>query len=49
MKNPNDNVALQAVEFWSTVCEEEADLAAEAAEVSLSYSVLLWTLLTQRG
>ncbi|KAF9516651.1 hypothetical protein BS47DRAFT_619973 [Hydnum rufescens UP504] len=32
MKNPNDSVALQAVEFWSTVCEEEAELAAEAAE-----------------
>ncbi|KAG0197142.1 karyopherin beta [Mortierella sp. GBA30] len=26
MKNENDRVALQAVEFWSTVCEEEIDL-----------------------
>jgi importin subunit beta-1 len=49
MKNPNDSVALQAVEFWSTVCEEEAELAAEAAEVSLISSILLWILPTQRG
>jgi importin subunit beta-1 len=33
MKHPEENVALQAVEFWSTVCEEEIDLAIEAAEV----------------
>lgn len=33
MQNPEERVALQAVEFWSTVCEEEAELAAEAAEV----------------
>ncbi|KAI8354340.1 armadillo-type protein [Mortierella sp. GBAus27b] len=26
MKHENDRVALQAVEFWSTVCEEEIDL-----------------------
>ncbi|KAG0300028.1 karyopherin beta [Dissophora globulifera] len=26
MKSENDRVALQAVEFWSTVCEEEIDL-----------------------
>ncbi|KAF8513401.1 armadillo-type protein [Gautieria morchelliformis] len=32
MKHPEENVALQAVEFWSTVCEEEIDLAIEAAE-----------------
>lgn len=36
MKNPNERVALQAVEFWSTVCEEEIELALEAQEVSLS-------------
>ncbi|KAF9971460.1 karyopherin beta [Actinomortierella ambigua] len=28
MKNENERVALQAVEFWSTVCEEEIDLEA---------------------
>ena len=33
MKSDNDNVALQGVEFWSTVCDEEQDLAIEAAEV----------------
>ncbi|KAF8335779.1 karyopherin Kap95 [Cantharellus anzutake] len=32
MKNPEERVALQAVEFWSTVCEEEADIAVEAAD-----------------
>jgi importin subunit beta-1 len=32
MKNSEERVALQAVEFWSTVCEEEAELAAEMAE-----------------
>ena len=26
MKNENQNIALQAVEFWSTVCEVELDL-----------------------
>ncbi|KAF7320805.1 Importin N-terminal domain-containing protein [Mycena chlorophos] len=32
MKHPDERVALQAVEFWSTVCEEEIDLAIEAQE-----------------
>ncbi|KDR78361.1 hypothetical protein GALMADRAFT_224738 [Galerina marginata CBS 339.88] len=32
MKHPDERVALQAVEFWSTVCEEEVDLAIEAQE-----------------
>ena len=30
MKSENEEVALQAVEFWSTVCEEEIDLQLEA-------------------
>jgi len=34
MNHPDERVALQAVEFWSTVCEEEIELAIEAAEVS---------------
>ncbi|CAA7262120.1 unnamed protein product [Cyclocybe aegerita] len=34
MKHPDERVALQAVEFWSTVCEEEVDLALEAQEAA---------------
>ena len=34
MKNEEEKVALQAVEFWSTVCDEEAELMYEAQEVS---------------
>ncbi len=33
MKHNDERVALQAVEFWSTVCEEEVELAVEAQEV----------------
>lgn len=33
MKNEEPRVALQAIEFWSTVCEEEIELAADMAEV----------------
>ena len=29
MKNTNDDVALQGIEFWSSICEEESELAAE--------------------
>ncbi|KAG6911089.1 hypothetical protein DXG01_004604 [Tephrocybe rancida] len=32
MNHPDERVQLQAVEFWSTVCEEEVDLALEAQE-----------------
>lgn len=34
-------MALQAIEFWSTVCEEEIDLAIEAQEVSKALRVQL--------
>ncbi|KAF7964699.1 hypothetical protein HWV62_4055, partial [Athelia sp. TMB] len=34
MKHTDERVALQAVEFWTTVCEEEVELAAEAAEAA---------------
>ena len=32
MKHDDEQVALQAVEFWSTVCEEEIEVALENAE-----------------
>lgn len=34
MKHPEEAVALQAIEFWSAVCDEEQELAIEAADVS---------------
>lgn len=41
MKHNDERVALQAVEFWTTVCEEEIELAHEAREVIMfSYSGL---------
>lgn len=41
MKSDIDEVALQGIEFWSNVCDEEMDLAIEASEVSLQTAVLL--------
>lgn len=34
MNNPDEKVALQAIEFWSTVCDEEIELKEEALEVN---------------
>ncbi|KAF8720311.1 hypothetical protein AX14_011024 [Amanita brunnescens Koide BX004] len=34
MKNADERVALQAIEFWSTVCEEEVELAIEAQDAA---------------
>ena len=34
MQSSVDGVVLQAIEFWSTVCDEEQDLAIEAMEAS---------------
>lgn len=39
MKSDIDEVALQGIEFWSNVCDEEMDLAIEASEVSLGESM----------
>lgn len=33
IKSEVDEVSLQGIEFWSTVCDEEMDLAIELAEV----------------
>lgn len=33
MRHAEEPVALQAIEFWATVCEEEIELAIEAEEV----------------
>lgn len=43
MKSDIDEVALQGIEFWSNVCDEEMDLAIEASEV-LSLSIALVTI-----
>ena len=37
MKSDIDEVALQGIEFWSNVCDEEMDLAIEASEVCWVY------------
>lgn len=39
MKSDIDEVALQGIEFWSNVCDEEMDLAIEASEVSWQMTV----------
>lgn len=43
MKSDIDEVALQGIEFWSNVCDEEMDLAIEASEVrgGLNISLIL--------
>ena len=33
MKSETDEISLQGIEFWSTVCDEEVDLAIELSEV----------------
>lgn len=34
MKSETDEIALQGIEFWSTVCDEEVDLAIELSEAA---------------
>lgn len=41
MRNPHEPVALQAIEFWSTVCEEEIDLAVDAQDVRMDINLSL--------
>ena len=43
MKSDIDEVALQGIEFWSNVCDEEIDLDIEASEVSLG-GLICWKL-----
>ena len=37
MKSEEDEIALQGIEFWSSLCDEEVELALEAAEVRVKY------------
>lgn len=37
MKSDVDEIGLQGIEFWSTVCDEEVDLAIEQSEVSIKF------------
>jgi hypothetical protein len=40
MNDPEEKVALQAIEFWSTVCDVEMEIKEEIADVSISrYSI----------
>lgn len=34
MREADEQVALQAIEFWSTVCEREIEILDEALDVS---------------
>jgi len=39
MKSDDEDVVLQGVEFWSSVCDEEIDLALDAADPELSQEI----------
>lgn len=41
MRNKASDVALQGIEFWSNVCEEEINLGLEAEEVIMGYHFYL--------
>lgn len=49
IKKDHENVALQAIEFWATICDEEIYIMDEIEEVSISHPLLshtfsLWSL-----
>lgn len=45
MNSPVDGIVLQAIEFWSTVCDEEQDLAIEAMEaININCFIILWII-----
>ena len=53
MKSEIDEIALQGIEFWSTVCDEEVDLAIEQSEVGIFdyfchyvHTHVFWPLMT---
>lgn len=48
MKHSEPEIALQAIEFWSTVCELESELAWEASEVRISFALQQIGLSTDR-
>lgn len=49
IESDTDEIALQGIEFWSTVCDEEVDLAIELSEVSgLLYMYLNSSIVVNR-
>uniref|UniRef100_A0A915EKG4 Uncharacterized protein n=1 Tax=Ditylenchus dipsaci TaxID=166011 RepID=A0A915EKG4_9BILA len=44
MKEEQDDVAMQGIEFWSNVCEEELNLAAETEEQFSSFTHVVLSL-----
>jgi importin subunit beta-1 len=49
MKNEDEDVAKLAVEFWSTVCEEEIAIEDDNAGVSSQSATGTWKLLTEHS
>lgn len=49
MKSDIDEVALQGIEFWSNVCDEEMDLAIEASEVCAAGAAAVGPSLLSEG